>query len=95
MQKKQPLTLALSPSDGERESPCAFSKSARSGEGAGAQVGFSLAPSDRGEGNFQLHRYGLAVRPIGRSTVTSGQGCDLDQQRPEVELAGNELLPKV
>ena len=43
---KQPLTLALSPSDGERESLCTFSESTPSGEWPGAQIGFSLAPSD-------------------------------------------------
>jgi len=46
MQLKQPLTLALSPSDGERESFCTLFESALSGEWAGAQIGFPLSPSD-------------------------------------------------
>jgi len=46
MQMKQLLTLALSPSDGEREALGAFSENTPSGECAAAQVGFTLAPSD-------------------------------------------------
>src|SRR6476619_1919516 len=46
IQLNRPLTLTLSPSDGEREAMRTLSESSLSGEGARARVAFALSPSD-------------------------------------------------